>query len=444
MSQSPIFIALCVLCLLPFARSTTAQTAASVDSAVIKGSADTPDHPLLRQPKATSTGRKIMRAPARAVELIFKGLIYTIGRPVSYVVTPEGVAGVKAVGTWLDRAHLFVGDGSQGDGAGLGVAVGLKGQLGRETPLTVKLSSAFTSRTYQTHRVQLTQGITSQMDIDAWGQYRYRPRDNFFGIGSGALETGQTNYKQSNVNIGVGLGYQGNGFAVRGMVDWTDYELGHGTNSLRPSTLASYPGLIGLNGARLVTAGVDVHAPLFLYRKPGWDTGIDMAFRAYFDAEGSTYGFNTYKLALYQAVPIFWEDRVLAVRATGLIADRRSGKAVPFFLLPRLGGSSTLRGFGNLRFHDAKAFFINAEYRYPFWNIGINNGINEGLAGDIVLFMDTGMVFDAFRNDITYDNLSTNYGIGIRLRRKDRVMGRAQIARSSETIRLVVTIGRDL
>jgi hypothetical protein len=443
MSQSFISTLLCVLGILSFTRPITAQTAAPVDSAVIKGSADTPDHPLLHQPKATSTGRKIMRAPANTVGLIFKGLIHTVGKPVFHVFTSEGAEKDKNSGSTLSRTHLFIGDGSQGIGSGWGVAVGIEAQLGRTTPLTVRLSSAITFRTYQTHLLQLTQTITPRTSVEVWGQYRYRPRDIFFGIGSSSLKTAKSNYKQTNYNTGVGLGYQGGGFAVRGLIDWTDYKVDHGTDSLSPSTLITFPGLIGGGVIRLVSTGVDFLAPLLLYRKPGWDTGIEMSFRAYFDVEGSTYGFNTYQLTLYQAVPIFWEDRVLAVRATGLIADARSGKAVPFFLLPRLGGSGTLRGFDDLRFHDTKAFVINAEYRYPFWNIGINNGVNEGLAGDIVLFMDTGMVFHSFSNDVKYNNLSTNYGFGIRLRRKNGVMGRGMIAHSKETTRFVVSIGRD-
>tara|TARA_B100001964_G_C14041563_1_gene512896 strand:+ start:290 stop:775 length:486 start_codon:yes stop_codon:yes gene_type:complete len=80
-------------------------------------------------------------------------------------------------------------------------------------------------------------------------------------------------------------------------------------------------------------------------------------------------------------------------------------------------------------------FSFHAEYRYPFWDIGINNGVDKGLAGDIVLFMDKGMVFHSFSNDAKYNNLSTNYGFGIRFRRKTSDMGRGMIAHSKETTR---------
>ena len=80
-------------------------------------------------------------------------------------------------------------------------------------------------------------------------------------------------------------------------------------------------------------------------------------------------------------------------------------------------------------------FSFHAEYRYPFWDIGINNGVDKGLAGDIVLFMDKGMVFHSFSNDAKYNNLSTNYGFGIRFRRKNSDMGRGMIAHSKETTR---------
>lgn len=384
-----------------------------------------------------------MRAPARTAELIGKGLIYTVGYPISLVATKEGLEKVKAFNLWLDRTHLFIGDGSQGDGAGLGIAVGLKGQVGRTTPLTARFSGAITFRAYQTYRLEFMQTITPKMTLDAWGQYRYRPQDNFFGIGPGARITARSNYSQSDYNAGAGIHYKGDRFILRGLIDWTDYKIGRGRNSESPSTLSVFSGLPGSGGARLVSAGVDVLAPVDLYRMPGWKTGIEMGVRTYFDVEGGTYGFNIYRLTLYQALPVLWGDRVLAVRATGMVADRHSGRTVPFFLLPRLGGSGTLRGFDNLRFHDARAFFINAEYRYPFWDIGINSGVNEGLAGDIILFMDTGMVFDSFRNDVKTGHLSTNYGVGVRVRRRNGVMGRGMIAHSSETTRIVISIGRD-
>ncbi|MDP7236700.1 MAG: hypothetical protein QGI34_08205, partial [Candidatus Latescibacteria bacterium] len=133
-SQSIILNSLCVLSVLFFTRPTTAQTAGPEYSAVIKGYADTPDHLLTHQSEAAPPVRKIMRGEsANALEIISKGL-----------------ESVKAFGFWLGRAPLFIGNGSQGGGSGLGVAVGLKGQVGRITPLAVRLSYAITYRTYQT------------------------------------------------------------------------------------------------------------------------------------------------------------------------------------------------------------------------------------------------------------------------------------------------------
>ena len=116
------------------------------------------------------------------------------------------------------------------------MAVGIEAQLGRTTPLTVRLSSAITFRTYQAHLLQLTQPITPRTSVEVWGPYRYRPRETFFGVGSSSLQTAKSNYKQTNYNTSVGFGYQGGGFAVRGLIDWTDYKVDHGTDSLSPST----------------------------------------------------------------------------------------------------------------------------------------------------------------------------------------------------------------
>ncbi len=118
----------------------------------------------------------------------------------------------------------------------LGVAVGIEAQLGRTTPLTVRLSSAITFRTDQARLFQFTQTITPRTSVEVWGPYRYRPREIFFGVGSSSLQTAKSNYKQTNYNTGVGLGYQGGGFAVGGLIDWTAYKVDHGTDPLSPST----------------------------------------------------------------------------------------------------------------------------------------------------------------------------------------------------------------
>lgn len=436
-----------VVVLLSFTGSVHAQSPATPDSTGIKGLADTPDHPLLQQKKGRTTGDKILRFPATAVEFIFEGIVYLVGKPLSVFVQPAMTSEVKAFGGWLGRKHLYMGDGNQGDGSGFGVEISLKGQTGQTRPLTVTLSSAMTIRTYQAHALRIRQVLSRQLTLDVWGQYRSRPRENFYGIGPTSILADQSRYKLSNVNTGLALSYDFTRVGVTWMADWTDYRINDGSGNALPSTLDVFPGLTGSGGAKLLGVGVGVHFPLVLYQRPGWDTGIDASVRTYLDTGGSVFGFNRYMVSLYQAAPIFWDDRVLAIRVTGMAVDQHGRKTVPFFMAPHLGGTGDLRGYDTLRFRDRKAFWVNAEYRYPFWDIGIPEGTPEGRpvgwAADIVLFMDTGMVFDSFKQDFKYRNLSTDYGGGIRLRTKDGVTARAIIAHGSEATRFIVKIGGD-
>lgn len=420
-----------------------AQPTAPSDSSRIKGLADTPDHPVLMHKKGRTTIESVARFPARAIKYGFETGVKLASIPLSLFIHPATSKDIRSFGRFLGRNHIYLADGGQGDGSSFGVELGLIGRLGVARPLTVTLSSAMTIRTYQTHALRFHQVLSPKMALRAWGQYRIRPRENFYGIGPGTTLEGQTRYNQSDVNIGGMLSYALSRVRISGTMEWSDYRIKDGSGNGLLSSLDVYPGLIGSNGAELLSAGVGVNFPLILYIRPGWDTGIDASVRTYWDTNGSQFGFTQYMLSLYQAMPLFWGDRVLGVRVTGIASDQRGQSNIPFYLLSRLGGSANLRGFDNLRFRDKHAFVVNAEYRYPIWNIGINRGTTAGLAADIVLFIDSGLVFNSFDQDFKTDNFATDYGGGFRLRTQRNIMARIIVARSSEATRLVVRLGRD-
>ena len=99
------------------------------------------------------------------------------------------------------------------------------------------------------------------------------------------------------------------------------------------------------------------------------------------DQQDFGFSFNELRVEGLHAFPIFDKKRVFIARAIAYVLDSPSGNTVPFYAMPTLGGSTTLRGFSEFRFRDTNAFMLNAEYRW------------EAFSGmDMALFSDWGNV----------------------------------------------------
>jgi outer membrane translocation and assembly module TamA len=103
---------------------------------------------------------------------------------------------------------------------------------------------------------------------------------------------------------------------------------------------------------------------------------------------------------------------------------------VPYFLLPSLGGGSTLRGYESWRFRDRHSLLMSAEWRW----------IPNLLAFDAALFYDAGKVTSS-RNNLDFHGLKTNVGIGFRFHAPTATPLRIEVARGSEGLRLVFAGG---
>ena len=76
---------------------------------------------------------------------------------------------------------------------------------------------------------------------------------------------------------------------------------------------------------------------------------------------------------------------------------------MPFFMLPAVGGGSSLRGYSSWRFRDQNSLLLQAE-----WRIMVNRYL------DIAFFYDAGKV-TARTKDLDFDGLKSDFGIGVRL-----------------------------
>jgi hypothetical protein len=157
----------------------------------------------------------------------------------------------------------------------------------------------------------------------------------------------------------------------------------------------------------------------FDYRQPvnarrgGWYR-VDVS--QYDDRRSAAVRFTRVDVELRQYVSLLAERRVFAVRAKWSTTDITGGGAIPFYLLPALGGNDTLRGFRANRFRGPHALLLQGEYRWEIWS---------GL--EAALFADAGKV--AFRRpDVNLRGLESDYGFGLRFNTDNGVVVRVDAA----------------
>jgi len=104
---------------------------------------------------------------------------------------------------------------------------------------------------------------------------------------------------------------------------------------------------------------------------------------------------------------------------------------VPFYLLPSLGGSNSLRGYLDYRFRDRDMLLMNAEYRWPILR-----------RVDAAVFYDAGSVASA--SNLLSREIYTDYGAGLRLHSATRMLVRLDVARGAEGARALVSFSTPL
>jgi Omp85 superfamily domain len=185
---------------------------------------------------------------------------------------------------------------------------------------------------------------------------------DFFGIGSGAGEAGQSVPLRQTGAGGVIelLRGVGNHWYVGGR-----YLLGNVQTSVETSGPNVPPALVGLPlrlDTRLSAFGLrlqrDTRNSTFY---PTHGALFDVEVNFFEDALGSDSTFQTYVVA-YNRYFELATNQVLAVRGYG----RGTGGDAPFFSLSSFGSGADLRGYTPGRYRDKLMFAVQAEYRWRF------------------------------------------------------------------------------
>ena len=146
--------------------------------------------------------------------------------------------------------------------------------------------------------------------------------------------------------------------------------------------------------------------------------------------DNDRYSFRSLEAEVMQMIPLMRANWVIALRGLATVTDIDDTEAVPYFMLPAIGGGKTLRGFPDFRFRDRHRLVMNAELRWT-----------PARFLDMALFYDAGKVA-ARKSDLDFRDLEDSYGIGMRIIGLKGYAFRVDVARSREhAARLLVSAG---
>jgi hypothetical protein len=268
-------------------------------------------------------------------------------------------------------------------------------------------------------------------ELSLIGGWRDAPQVRFDGLGIDTSKDDRTNYRLLRPNASglLTLRPTRRYLLLRGGVEWTKWSQEPGQGSF-PSVETVYtpetlPGL-GADPAYVhtqATVGFDWRTSPGYSRRGGYYgiTGHD------YNDRDKAFGFQQVDYEVIQHVPVLRETWVFSFRALARTTFDKDGQVTPFFMLPYLGGSSTLRGYDSLRFRDRNSLLLQGEWR-----------IMASRFLDSAVFYDAGKV-TARPSDLDFDGLKHDYGFGLRFHGPISTPLRLELARGSDGLSLVVS-----
>ena len=264
--------------------------------------------------------------------------------------------------------------------------------------------------------------------MHARGGWFDAPQVSYFGIG-GDLEQPRTNFRLSQAYATFTAAARPTTWTrVHGEVAYEGYTIEEGRGR-QPSIETIYspaitPGLLA-DPKFLRTeamAAIDWRTSPGYSRRGGF-YGVTLANYA---DQDDTFSFRRLDGEVIQHLPILRETWVISLRGR-VQTTLNDDDVVPFFLLPELGSGRTLRGYQTGRIRDRHSLLTSAEFRW----------IASRLALDMALFYDAGKVASR-REDLDFENLVTNWGIGARFHGPTSTVLRIEAARGSDGWRLII------
>jgi len=238
--------------------------------------------------------------------------------------------------------------------------------------------------------------------------YHSLPQEDFYGIGQDSLKENQVSYLMDEAIFdGTGGVSPVEWFTVSATAEYRSHRPSSGKDPSLPSIEALFDNLSApsfrtdLDFVRLGGSAYVDYTDAY----QGAPVGGRYLFSIsrYLDQTEDRFSFDRWDVDLQQYIPIFTPSRLIALRAhaAGVEPD---GDDIPFYLLPSLGGSHSIRAYPVQRFRDRYSLLLQGEYRFR---------LNDFMTG--ALFYDKGKVAAAADDVWDLGDAKEDYGISIRL-----------------------------
>ena len=316
---------------------------------------------------------------------------------------------------------LYPWIGSVFPGGGFAAGPGLRTSFGDDGALSVFGGSSINRFVRVQGDVALPSFARSRARVTLSGQYIDAPDVDYYGIGNFSSNADRTQFGYKPKRGGAMLDFDVS----------RQLSLGGGVSYLDLQTSAPNTPALELGNVTYITSTARA---AFDWRQPLGYSGTGGLYRLQFDdyrdRQDGAYTFRSVEAEVRQLIPLMRANWVVALRGLATVTDVDDTSAVPYFLLPSLGGGTTLRGYSNFRFRDRNRLLMTAELRWT-----------PARFLDMAVFYDAGKVASR-RQDLDFDHLRNSFGIGMRvIALKGYALG-LEVARSRENAaRILISAG---
>src|SRR5215510_5519407 len=313
---------------------------------------------------------------------------------------------VESAMSTFSRDGLYPFVGGVMPGGGLAVGPGYRGRYADSG--TWDVHSAWSFRNFR--------AIDAAMQLPALADGKVRfsvaakrldaPRLAFYGIGAESNTADRQNFSYASTTFGVAATVQPTKLLA----------LGSGLEAMQFDTKLADAALNPEYRRTQLFAEIDSRT------SPGYTRRGGLYRVEWSDYRATTGGssFQRTDSEVQQFVPLLRENWVIALRALTSITHSASAGDMPYFLMPDLGGSDTLRGYPSWRFRDRNRLLLSGEYRWT-----------AGPFADMAIFLDAGQVAPR-ATAFAISQFKKTYGIGLTLHTMTTSVTRIDLARTPE------------
>jgi hypothetical protein len=319
-------------------------------------------------------------------------------------------------------------------GGGFAAGLGARKPIGDDGGISVIGAYSINSFWRVQTDVSLPTFASNRGRVSLTARYLDAPDVKYYGIGMDSDKDAKTFFGYTPKGGGGHLDFDlSQHLSVGGGVNYIDIETDSGNTGPSIEERFSPGDTPGLELDQYKYVNSTARA-VFDWRSRLGYAGSGGLYRAQFDDfhenDNDQYSYRSLEAEMVQMIPLMRANWVIALRGLTTITDIDETEAIPYFMLPALGGGKTLRGYPDFRFRDRHRLLMNAELRWTparFLDMGV--------------FYDTGKV-TARKKDINFEDLEDSYGIGMRFIGLKGYAFRVEVAHSREhQARLLVSAG---